>query len=139
MQDDVTPLYERRPANGTKGGAFRGKEGSRGWFPGFSGRHLLQRGKTMLPGFIDAHGHFPWNGNDELYGVKLYNPPIGTINNIEEMLAALKRKAKALKPGEWVLGRGYDNSLLTDNRHPPPGRLRQSFDHLTGLYRAHLR
>lgn len=75
-------------------------------------------GKIMLPGFIDAHGHFPWNGNDELYGVKLYSPPIGTINNIEELLGALKRKAGTLAPGEWVLGRGYDDSLLADKRHP---------------------
>jgi predicted amidohydrolase YtcJ len=75
-------------------------------------------GKTMLPGFIDSHGHFPWNGNDELYGVKLYCPPIGTIKSIDEMLSALKRKAGTIKKGEWLLGRGYDNSLLADKRHP---------------------
>jgi predicted amidohydrolase YtcJ len=75
-------------------------------------------GKTMLPGFIDSHGHFPWNGNDELYGVKLYCPPIGNIKNIDEMLSALKKKAATHKTGDWVLGRGYDNSLLAEKRHP---------------------
>ncbi|MCE5242228.1 MAG: amidohydrolase [Syntrophobacteraceae bacterium] len=75
-------------------------------------------GRTLLPGFIDSHGHFPWNGNDELYGVKLYSPPIGTIRNIDELLAALKAKARTLAPGEWILGRGYDDSLLEDRRHP---------------------
>jgi predicted amidohydrolase YtcJ len=75
-------------------------------------------GKTMLPGFIDSHGHFPWNGNDELYGVKLYCPPIGNIKNIAEMLSVLKKKAATLNPGDWLLGRGYDNSLLADKRHP---------------------
>ena len=75
-------------------------------------------GKTMLPGFIDGHGHFPWAGNDALYGVSLYSPPIGKIRNIEELLAALRKKMQTLKPGEWVTGRGYDNSLLEDNRHP---------------------
>jgi predicted amidohydrolase YtcJ len=48
----------------------------------------------------------------------LYSPPIGEINNIEEMLAALRKKAEQLKPGEWVLGRGYDNTLLAEKRHP---------------------
>lgn len=75
-------------------------------------------GKTMLPGFIDSHGHFPWNGNDELYGVKLYCPPIGNIKNIAEMLSVIKKKAATLNPGDWLLGRGYDNSLLADKRHP---------------------
>ena len=49
-------------------------------------------GKTMLPGFIDGHGHFPWAGNDALYGVSLYSPPIGKILNIEELLAAFKKE-----------------------------------------------
>src|ERR1035441_7663230 len=75
-------------------------------------------GKTMLPGFIDGHGHFPWAGNDALYGVSLFSPPIGKIRNIEELLASLRKKMQTLKPGEWVTGRGYDNSLLEDNRHP---------------------
>ena len=75
-------------------------------------------GKTMLPGFIDGHGHFPWAGNDALYGVSLFSPPIGKIRNIEELLAALRKKTQTLKPGEWITGRGYDNSLLEDNRHP---------------------
>ncbi len=75
-------------------------------------------GRTMLPGFIDGHGHFPWAGNDALYGVSLFSPPIGEIHNIEELLSALRRKMKTLKPGEWLTARGYDNSLLAEKRHP---------------------
>jgi imidazolonepropionase-like amidohydrolase len=40
-------------------------------------------GKTMLPGFIDGHGHFPWAGNDQLYGVSLFSPPIGKVRNTD--------------------------------------------------------
>ena len=32
------------------------------------------RGKTMLPGFIDGHGHFPQQGSPDLYQVNLNSP-----------------------------------------------------------------
>ena len=55
---------------------------------------------------------------DALYGVNLFCPPIGKTRNIQELLAALKKKMETLKPEQWVTGGGYDNSLLQDNRHP---------------------
>jgi hypothetical protein len=76
------------------------------------------KGKTMLPGFIDGHGHFPWAGNDELYGTSLFSPPIGNVRDMEDLLAALRKKMETLQPGEWLIGRGYDDSLLADRRHP---------------------
>ena len=96
-------------------------------------------GRTMLPGFIDAHGHFPWNGYDELFGVKLFCPPIGTINNIEQMLVVLKKKADQLGPKEWILGRGYDDSLLYDKRHPTRHDLDKVSTHTPDFHRTHFR
>lgn len=95
-------------------------------------------GKTMLPGFIDGHGHFPWAGNDALYGVGLYSPPIGPILNIEELLAALRKKMQTLNPGEWITGRGYDNSLLEDKGIRPEKiwiRCRPRYRSLSFTYR----
>ena len=84
--------------------------------PGFAQTDL--RGRTVLPGFYAAHDHFPDAGLDELYQVDLNSPPIGTIRNMDELVAALRRKADATPPGEWVVGWGYDDTLLAEVRHP---------------------
>ena len=59
-------------------------------------------GKTMLPGFIEAHGHFPWSGFNAV-GVNLNSPPIGTMTCISEIIEALKKKAAETENGKWVL------------------------------------
>ncbi|MCE9611170.1 MAG: amidohydrolase [Chthoniobacter sp.] len=84
--------------------------------PGFAQTDL--RGRTVLPGFYAAHDHFPDAGLAELYQVDLNSPPIGGIRNMEQLVAALKRKADATPPGEWVVGWGYDDTLLAEARHP---------------------
>ena len=75
-------------------------------------------GKTMLPGFIDAHGHFPMAGDSALTQVAIQSPPVGTINSIPELLEALRAKAAETPKGEWVFGMGYDDTLLAEKRHP---------------------
>jgi predicted amidohydrolase YtcJ len=42
-----------------------------------------------------------------------------------ELIAALKRKADATPPGRWVTGRGYDDTLLAERRHPTRADLDQ--------------
>lgn len=89
---------------------------SRSLRPGFTQVDL--HGHTLLPGFYAAHDHFPEAGENDLYQVDLNSPPIGTIRNIDELVAALKRKADATPAGKWVLGWGYDDTLLAEARHP---------------------
>jgi predicted amidohydrolase YtcJ len=76
------------------------------------------QGRTLLPGFIDAHGHFFYTAEYAYGWVDLNSPPIGAINSIEQMLAALKEKADATPDGQWVLGWGYDDSNIEEHRHP---------------------
>src|SRR5581483_8826522 len=35
-----------------------------------------------------------------------------------ELIEALRARAKVTPPGEWVVGRGYDDTLLREQRHP---------------------
>ncbi|MDE0627537.1 MAG: amidohydrolase family protein, partial [Bryobacterales bacterium] len=69
---------------------------------------------ALLPGFIDAHGHFLGAGRDRHLMVGLHPPPVGDVNNIGDIV----RKVRAwidehdIPPGEPVTGRGYDDSLL---------------------------
>ena len=37
---------------------------------------------------------------------------------MQELIAALKHKARQTPPGQWVTGRGYDDTLLAERRHP---------------------
>ncbi len=78
--------------------------------------HDLQ-GQTLVPGFIDAHGHFPGSGLTEL-SVDLNSPPIGNITDMQGLLTALQAQAANTPKGEWILGIGYDDTLLTEQRHP---------------------
>ncbi len=72
-------------------------------------------GKTLLPGFIDAHSHFPGLNSAELVA-DLSSPPVGKITTIQALLQALKHQAAKRPAGQWVVGVGYDDSMLSDNR-----------------------
>ena len=76
------------------------------------------RGKAMLPGFVDAHSHFPGAGTSALYEVNVQSPPLGPVNGIGDMIAALKEKAQQTPKGQWIRGSGYDQTLLEEGRHP---------------------
>ncbi|MEO7653955.1 MAG: amidohydrolase, partial [Bryobacteraceae bacterium] len=50
--------------------------------------------------------------------VDLNSPPIGAMHSIAGIVEALKKKAASTPEGSWVVGRGYDDTLLADKRHP---------------------
>jgi predicted amidohydrolase YtcJ len=76
------------------------------------------KGKTMLPGFIDAHSHLTMAGDWALFMVNLSAPPLGKINNIDDLVAALHAKALETPKGQWIRGTSYDQTLLAEKRHP---------------------
>jgi predicted amidohydrolase YtcJ len=85
----------------------------------FQGEHINFGDQAVLPGFIDAHGHASYLA----FATQVANiasPPVGKINNIDELKTELKNfiKDSDLQPGEWVMGLGYDDSLLKEQRHP---------------------
>jgi predicted amidohydrolase YtcJ len=72
-------------------------------------------GKALLPGFIDPHSHFM----DSLTladRVNVSAPPVGPAATPEAIVAELKKAAAAkdLKPGELLLGWGYDENLMPE-------------------------
>jgi predicted amidohydrolase YtcJ len=72
------------------------------------------KGKTVLPGFIDTHEHCIRKGMRGDW-VDCASPPIGTIDQLVEALAA---KAHEKAEGEWVVGYGFDETKLEDRRWP---------------------
>lgn len=74
------------------------------------------RGRTLMPGFVDAHGHFPGSGQT-VFSADLNSPPIGEVNNMAELIARLGAFADRRSEG-WIVGHGYDDTLLAEKRHP---------------------
>jgi predicted amidohydrolase YtcJ len=77
------------------------------------------QGKTMLPGFFDAHSHF-YQTAVKLSTVNLDPPPAGKTTSIDDILAVLEAELE-LHPrteNQWLFGWGYDNGMLNENRHP---------------------
>ncbi len=73
-------------------------------------------GRTVVPGFIEAHGHFPGAGLPAV-AADLNSPPIGLVKTIPDALAALKQ-VDTEQPGDgWLIGFGYDDTMLEEKRH----------------------
>ncbi|MEL6988244.1 MAG: amidohydrolase, partial [Bacteroidota bacterium] len=58
-------------------------------------------GGFAMPGFIEGHGHFSGLGKS------LINLNFLKSKNWNEIVSMIEAKAKTLKPGEWVEGRGW--------------------------------
>ncbi len=75
--------------------------------------------QALLPGFIDAHGHFSALARTADY-VDLSPPPVGGAESIADIVRALRLaiEQSSLPAGTLVTGFGYDDSLLEERRHP---------------------
>ena len=75
--------------------------------------------RTLVPGFIDAHGHLGM-AMQMLDLLNASSPPVGPMNSIDDIVEAIKVRIEEqeIPPGGFVMGYGYDDSLLSENRHP---------------------
>ncbi len=56
------------------------------------------RGRTLMPGFVDAHGHFPGSGQT-VSSADLNSPPIGDITSMPQLLERLEGFARVRPDG----------------------------------------
>lgn len=75
--------------------------------------------RALLPGFVDGHGHLA-KVAASFGSANLAGPPVGGVTTIDELVAELRRFAgeRDRRPGDWIVGRGYDNAFLAESRHP---------------------
>jgi hypothetical protein len=75
--------------------------------------------RALLPGFIDAHGHISFHARVASLA-NVASPPVGPAKDIAGLVQELKNYAdsKKLLEGQWIMGMGYDDSLLAEQRHP---------------------
>ena len=74
-------------------------------------------GRALLPGFIDAHGHFA-NALQVVGWANIQRPPAGPVTSIAHLQQVLREHVAhhPVGPGEWVIAYGYDVDGLTDGR-----------------------
>jgi predicted amidohydrolase YtcJ len=69
-------------------------------------------GKTLLPGFIDTHGHMILFGKN-MMDADLFNTP-----DIPDLLARMKAHVSKVPDGQWIVGMGYSARGMKENRTP---------------------
>jgi predicted amidohydrolase YtcJ len=83
-------------------------------------------GHFVMPGLNDAHLHLA-NGGFEMLNVEL-----SEVKSLEEMKARIAERVKSAGPGEWIMGRGWDDTKWTAQKIPT----RQDLDSVTGDHPA---
>lgn len=73
-------------------------------------------GKTMLPGFVDAHSHFA-SAVQEAGRLDLAGPEAGVIADNASLMEAVRRFAANVPKGQWVVATRYDQEALTEKRY----------------------
>jgi len=91
------------------------------------------KGRFVMPGFNDAHVHLGGAGRDKL------TLALNGATSVDDVLKMVKAAAEKHKPGEWVLGSGWDQSRWPDQKYPTRLELDQAapdnpvyLDHISG-------
>jgi hypothetical protein len=74
-------------------------------------------GRTVLPGFIDAHTHYASTG------VRMRELDFWDCTSMAELLKAVALATRTTPPGEWILGRNWDETRWPEKRYPNQGDL----------------
>jgi predicted amidohydrolase YtcJ len=77
-------------------------------------RRIDLAGRQVLPGLIDAHCHMLTTG------LLLGDVVLHDCRTIPEVLARVAARAAGTPPGTWIVGRGWDESVLAEGQ--PPSR-----------------
>lgn len=67
---------------------------------------------TIIPGMVDAHAHLLG------LGTSLRNVQLAGSKSYDEVIARVVERARGMKPGEWIVGRGWDQNLWTTKEFP---------------------
>jgi predicted amidohydrolase YtcJ len=70
------------------------------------------RGATVLPGLHDAHAHVVG------LGASLQDVDLRGTRSYEEVVGRVRRRLATARPGEWIVGRGWDQNDWADKDWP---------------------
>ncbi|MCX6283329.1 MAG: amidohydrolase [Bacteroidetes bacterium] len=81
-----------------------------------SDKMLDAEGKPIYPGFIDAHCHFYG------YALNFRHIELNGCKSFDEVLSRIQQFGK-YKPGDWIVGRGWDHNLWKEKTFPDRRKL----------------
>lgn len=70
------------------------------------------KGRTLLPGFIDTHGHMVY------FGKNMIDADLFGTHDMAELITRMKAQAAKTPDGAWIVGFGYRTPGLKEKRHP---------------------
>jgi len=80
-------------------------------------------GRCVIPGLTDSHIHF---GN---FALGLRQVDLSGAGSLAEVLERVARRAGETRPGEWILGRGWDQEQWPERRFPSAADLDRVVPH----------
>lgn len=86
-----------------------------------STRVIDLHGATVVPGIVDAHAHLLGLGNT------LRRVNLAGSTSYQEVIDRVRAWAKGVRPGEWILGRGWDQNRWVDKQFPTHEALSRAF------------
>jgi len=69
-------------------------------------------GATIVPGLQDAHGHFTG------LGATMQSIDLRGTTTYEQVVGMVRQRAASARPGEWIVGRGWDQNDWPDKQWP---------------------
>ncbi len=69
-------------------------------------------GRTLVPGFNDSHLHLL------AYGLTLQWLNLREVTSVADLAAMVRAQGAITPPGEWIIGRGWDQNRFTEGRFP---------------------
>jgi predicted amidohydrolase YtcJ len=93
------------------------------------GRAVDLKRRTVVPGFTDSHLHFM------SYGLSLMQIDLAEVPTLEEVLDRVAARAERTPAGQWLTGRGWDQTLWAGGDFPT----RQDLDRIAPEHPVWLR
>ncbi|MCX6014364.1 MAG: amidohydrolase [Chloroflexales bacterium] len=79
---------------------------------GVGTKKINLNGATVIPGFNDSHNHMLE------VGIKMTRISLDDCKSLGEMRDLVAAAAKNTPPGQWIIGEGWNESFLVENRVP---------------------
>jgi predicted amidohydrolase YtcJ len=110
----VDPTHPKAAAVAIRGDqiATVGEESAVMALRGTGTRVIDAGGRTIVPGLQDSHGHFTG------LGAALQQIDLRGTTSYEAIVARVRARAAQVKPGDWILGRSWDQNDWPDTHWP---------------------